>query len=85
MNPSKYGVRPAKSLGQNFINDSRVLDGIVEGAGIGSGDLVFEIGPGLGVLTDRLADAAAYVTAVEIDSRLVPVRKSRNMLSAACL
>ena len=59
MNPAKYGLRPSKSLGQNFINDGNVLDGIVEGAGIKGEDLVFEIGPGLGVLTDRLADAAA--------------------------
>lgn len=73
MNPSKFGVRPSKSLGQNFIHDRNVTERIVESTGIESGDLVIEIGPGLGVLTDRLADEAAYVTAVEIDQRMVPV------------
>ncbi|MGX8773553.1 MAG: 16S rRNA (adenine(1518)-N(6)/adenine(1519)-N(6))-dimethyltransferase RsmA [Bacillota bacterium] len=73
MNPAKFGVRPSKSLGQNFIHDRNVVDRIVESAGIGSGDLVIEIGPGLGVLTDRLADEAAYVTAVEIDMRMVAI------------
>ena len=73
MDPSKYGVRPSKSLGQNFIKDRNVLERIVEGAGIGADDMVIEIGPGLGVLTAKLAEAAACVTAVEIDSRLIPV------------
>ena len=73
MDPSKYGLRPAKSLGQNFIKDRNVLERIVEGAGVGPDDMVLEIGPGLGVLTAELADAAACVTAVEIDGRLIPV------------
>ena len=73
MDPSKYGLRPSKSLGQNFIKDRNVLARIVEGAGIGPDDMVLEIGPGLGVLTAELADAAACVTAVEIDGRLIPV------------
>ena len=53
MDPSKYGVRPSKSLGQNFIKDRNVLERIVEGAGIGADDMVIEIGPGLGVLTAK--------------------------------
>ena len=73
MDPSKYGLRPSKSLGQNFIKDRHVLERIVEGAEIGPDDMVLEIGPGLGVLTAQLADAAACVTAVEIDGRLIPV------------
>ena len=73
MDPSKYGLRPSKSLGQNFIKDRNVLTRIVDGAGIGPDDMVLEIGPGLGVLTAELADAAACVTAVEIDGRLIPV------------
>ncbi len=73
MDPSRFGVRPTKSLGQNFINDRNVLSRIVEGAGIGGDDLVIEIGPGLGILTAELAAKAAFVTAVEIDERLIPV------------
>ena len=69
----KYGLQLAKSLGQNFITDRNVLDKIIEGAGIGSGDMVLEIGPGIGVLTAELAENAAFVTAVEIDARLIPV------------
>lgn len=73
MDPSKYGVRPSKSLGQNFIRDMSVIERIVDGAGIGPDDMVIEIGPGLGVLTSALASRAAFVTAVEIDGRLIPV------------
>ena len=69
----KYGLQPTKSLGQNFITDRNVLEQIVEGAGIGCEDLVIEIGPGIGVLTAELAEKAAFVTAVELDSRLIPV------------
>ena len=73
MDPSKYGVRPSKSLGQNFIRDMSVIERIVDGAGIEPDDMVIEIGPGLGVLTSALASRAAFVTAVEIDGRLIPV------------
>lgn len=69
----KYGLNLSKSLGQNFITDRRVLERIADGAGIGGDDLVIEIGPGIGVLTAELAERAAFVTAVEIDGRLVPI------------
>ena len=69
----KYGLQPSKSLGQNFITDRNVLERIVEGSGIGADDMVIEIGPGIGVLTAALAERAAFVTAVEIDGRLLPV------------
>ncbi len=69
----KYGLQPLKGLGQNFITDRSVLERIVDGAGIGSEDMVIEIGPGIGVLTAELAEKAAFVTAVEIDTRLLPV------------
>ena len=59
MDPSKYGLRPTKSLGQNFITDRNVLERIVDGAGICEDDMVVEIGPGLGVLTAELAAKAA--------------------------
>lgn len=69
----KYGLHPSKGLGQNFITDRTVLERIVCDAGIGANDMVIEIGPGLGVLTAELAEHAAFVTAVELDSRLIPV------------
>ena len=69
----KYGLQLSKSLGQNFITDRRILEKIIEGAEVRAGDMVIEIGPGIGVLTAELAQRAAFVTAVEIDGRLIPI------------
>ena len=69
----RYDFRLSKSLGQNFITDENVIEGIVEGAGITGDDLVIEIGPGIGVLTARAAEAAGRVVAVEIDEKLIPI------------
>lgn len=74
-----YGFKNAKSLGQNFLHDGRVIDEIIAGSGIGPEDLVIEIGPGMGVLTSAAAEAAGRVVAVEIDSRLIPLL--RDMLA----
>jgi 16S rRNA (adenine1518-N6/adenine1519-N6)-dimethyltransferase len=57
-------------LGQNFLSDPNLLDAIVRDAELGEGDVVLEVGAGEGVLTERLADAAAHVHSVEIDRRL---------------
>jgi 16S rRNA (adenine1518-N6/adenine1519-N6)-dimethyltransferase len=64
------GLRPRKSLSQNFLTDPEVLDAIVEAADLTPGDHVVEVGPGLGVLTRRLLAAGASVMAVEVDPRL---------------
>ena len=69
----KYGLQLSKSLGQNFITDRNILDKIIEGAGVEDGDMVIEIGPGIGVLTAELAERASFVTAIEIDGRLIPI------------
>lgn len=69
----KYGLQLSKSLGQNFITDRNILEKIIEGAGVEDGDMVIEIGPGIGVLTAELAERASFVTAVEIDGRLIPI------------
>ncbi|MDP3044376.1 MAG: 16S rRNA (adenine(1518)-N(6)/adenine(1519)-N(6))-dimethyltransferase RsmA [Eubacteriales bacterium] len=69
----RYGIRPRKSLGQNFLISGNVLDRIVAAAEIRSGDTVVEIGPGVGVLTRRLALAGARVIALELDRRLLPL------------
>jgi 16S rRNA (adenine1518-N6/adenine1519-N6)-dimethyltransferase len=57
-------------LGQNFLADPNLLDAILRDAGLDSGDVVLEVGAGEGVLTERLAAAAAHVHAVELDRRL---------------
>lgn len=67
----QYGLAPRKGLGQNFLVDRNVLRQIVEAARLSKDDTVMEIGPGLGVLTWALADAARTVIAVELDDGLV--------------
>ena len=69
----KYEFAFRKQLGQNFLIDPGVLDAIAEAAEIGSGDMVLEIGPGIGTLTRRLAAEAGHVVAVEIDDHLIPI------------
>ena len=70
---AKYNMSAKKKFGQNFLIDSAVLENIVEAAGVGSDDCVLEIGPGIGTLTQYLAEAAGRVVAVEIDKGLIPV------------
>lgn len=70
---AKYGFNFTKSLGQNFLVDGNILNKIVDGADIGSEDIVFEIGTGIGTLTYELAKKAQKVVAIEIDSRLIPI------------
>ena len=69
----RFGIRMNKKLGQNFLIDEHVVNSIVEAAGIKPGDAVLEVGPGIGTLTQGLAEAGANVTAVEIDRRLIEV------------
>ncbi|MEJ2446607.1 MAG: 16S rRNA (adenine(1518)-N(6)/adenine(1519)-N(6))-dimethyltransferase RsmA [Anaerolineales bacterium] len=69
----RYNLRPEKSLGQNFLTDPAILDKILRIADVGAKDTVLEIGAGLGHLTAVLAQSAREVTAVEIDSRFIPV------------
>lgn len=72
----QFGLRPDKKLGQNFLQDDSALRKIVTAAQIGSGESVLEIGPGVGSLTRYLALAASRVTAVELDTRLLPALQS---------
>jgi len=69
----KYDFVFKKSLGQNFLVDTRILDEIVESANITKDDCVLEVGPGIGSLTQVLAEAAGKVVAVEIDKKLIPI------------
>jgi 16S rRNA (adenine1518-N6/adenine1519-N6)-dimethyltransferase len=70
---NRFSITAKKSLGQNFLTDSRILQKIVGAAQLSDGAGVLEIGPGLGALTEGLAQAAETVVAVEIDQRLLPV------------
>lgn len=71
-----YGLRPKKELGQHFLVDRRVLKKIVKAAEISSQDIVVEVGPGLGILTQALVKEAGKVIAVEIDPQLVSFLKN---------
>ena len=69
----KYEFSFKKNFGQNFLVDERVLDKIVSAADINEKDLVIEVGPGIGTLTQAMAKKAGKVISVEIDKTLVPI------------
>lgn len=69
----KYDFSFQKKFGQNFLIDTHVLDKIIAAANITKDDFVLEIGPGIGTMTQYLADAAGKVVAVEIDKSLIPI------------
>lgn len=69
----RHGFSFKKSLGQNFLIDQNILNKIVAAADLDSTKGALEIGPGIGALTEKLAQQAKSVTAVEIDQRLVPI------------
>jgi 16S rRNA (adenine1518-N6/adenine1519-N6)-dimethyltransferase len=67
-----HGLTPSRALGQNFVADPNTVRRIARLAGVGAGDRVVEIGPGLGSLTLALVETGAEVTAVEVDRHLLP-------------
>ena len=69
----KYQFSFQKRFGQNFLIDTHVLDKIIRAADIGKDDMVLEIGPGIGTMTQYLAKEAGKVIAVEIDRNLIPI------------
>lgn len=69
----KYNFNFQKKFGQNFLIDTSVLERIIDAAEIGPEDMVLEIGPGIGTMTQYLAEAAREVVAVEIDKNLIPI------------
>jgi 16S rRNA (adenine1518-N6/adenine1519-N6)-dimethyltransferase len=71
----KYEFAFQKKFGQNFLIDTHVLDKIIAAAGVTKEDCVLEIGPGIGTMTQYLAENARHVVAVEIDSNLIPILK----------
>ena len=68
-----YSFSFQKKFGQNFLVDSNVLENIIEKAGITKDDLVLEIGPGIGTMTQYLCENAREVVAIEIDETLIPI------------
>lgn len=71
----KYQFNFQKKFGQNFLIDSNILNKIVQSAEVTKEDCVLEIGPGIGTMTQYLAEAAREVVAVEIDKNLIPILK----------
>ncbi|HEY3425429.1 MAG TPA: 16S rRNA (adenine(1518)-N(6)/adenine(1519)-N(6))-dimethyltransferase RsmA [Negativicutes bacterium] len=68
-----FGIHMSKKLGQNFLVDEQVVAGIVAAANLKADDTVLEIGPGIGTLTQGLAETGARIVAVELDRRLIEV------------
>lgn len=73
----KYGITANKKLGQNFLIDENVIDTIANASQISKEDLVIEIGPGLGTLTEKLLKKAGKVIAIELDERMINILKDR--------
>ena len=69
---ARHGLTPSRALGQNFVADPNTVRRIARLSGVGPGDHVVEIGPGLGSLTLALAETGAAVTAVELDRHVLP-------------
>ena len=69
----RFKLRADKKLGQNFLIDDNIVHNIVAAAELSDKDTVLEVGPGIGTLTQGLAESGASVVAVELDKRLLPV------------
>jgi 16S rRNA (adenine1518-N6/adenine1519-N6)-dimethyltransferase len=77
---AQFGLKARKGLGQHFLVEEDVLDCILSAAELSPQDVVIEVGPGLGMLTSKLAERAGKVVAVELDVRLVGVLRKRLRL-----
>ena len=76
----KYNITANKSLGQNFLINDEVIEKTVNAANISKNDLVIEIGPGLGTLTNLLLEKAKKVIAIELDNRMINILNERFAL-----
>ncbi len=74
---ASHGLHPKHRFGQNFLHDGNHMGRILDAASLRPGDVVLEVGPGTGALTERLLDAGARVVAVEIDGDLAPILHER--------
>ena len=76
----KYKISANKNLGQNFLIDEKVVENIIEAAKISKDDVVIEIGPGLGTLTNKLLEKAKKVIAIELDNKMINILEERFSL-----
>lgn len=76
----KYKIKANKSLGQNFLINSEVVENIVNSSEITKEDMVIEIGPGLGTLTKYLLDKAGKVLCVELDTKMIKILQDRFLI-----
>lgn len=72
-----HGLRPKHRFGQNFLHDQNLIRKLLEAAGVSAGDLVLEVGPGTGTLTESLLEAGAEVVACELDRDLAAILRER--------
>ncbi len=89
---SERGLRPKHRLGQNFLHDHNQIRKLLDAAGVSEGDVVLEVGPGTGTLTDELLARGAQVIACEIDSAMASILRDRfeglselTLIEADCL
>ena len=75
----KYNFMFQKRYGQNFLIDTRVLDKIISASGITKDDMILEVGPGIGTMTQYLCESARKVIAVEIDKNLIPILENDTL------
>ena len=73
----KYNIKANKSLGQNFLINSEVVEKIIESSEISNTDMIIEIGPGLGTLTKYLLEKAGKVLCIELDSKMIRILQDR--------
>ncbi len=73
----KYGIRPSRNKGQNFLTDKKVLEKIAETANLNKNDYVLEIGPGFGILTEKLIEFSKRVLVIELDKGLACFLKQK--------
>ena len=73
----KYNIRANKSLGQNFLINSEVVENIVNSSEINKEDMVIEVGPGLGTLTKYLLEKAGKVLCIELDPKMIKILNDR--------
>lgn len=76
----KYNIKANKSLGQNFLIDDNVIEKIIEGSNVCKDDLIIEIGPGLGALTEVLLEKAHKVISIELDKKMIKILEDRFKL-----
>ena len=74
---AERGLHPKKALGQNFLHDQNQLRRLIDAAAVGPGDLVLEVGPGTGTLTETLVERGCEVVACELDRDMAAILEDR--------